>query len=271
MTETGFEIIVVDNASTDGSRDMIRRQFPEAILLENKNNLGFAKGNNLGIKKARGRYILLLNSDTVVKAGFLGHLLKELEAAAKTGAAGPRLLNRDGSLQPSAGFYPSPLKIFYWMFFIDDFPFIWQFLKPYHVTDAGFYRQRQEAGWLTAACLLVKKEALKTAGTFDESIFMYGEEVDLCRRIIKKGYRIVYQPESEVCHYKGASAAGSLSGIVEEFKSLLYLYKRSAPKFLPVVRVILRSGALLRLIVFGIIMRQKAKYKLYAQAYRLVG
>lgn len=267
----GSEIIVVDNGSSDDSLIEIKRNFPEVKLIRNKVNRGFAAGNNQGIKTSRGRFILLLNSDTRPTQDFLKGLLTELENDPDMGVAGPRLLNIDGSLQPSAGFFPSPLKVFFWLFFLDDLPFLWPVLKPYHLNDPAFYKRRREVGWLTGACLLVKKEAIEKGGYLDEQIFMYGEEVEWCLRIKRQGYRIVFCPDSVVYHHKGSSGAGKNSGIIEEFKSVIYLYRKYYPGFLPVLKLMLKSGALLRLLLFGIITRDAARYKLYVQAYRLAG
>ena len=266
------EIIVVDNGSSDDSVTKVKKLFPEVNLITNKVNRGFAAGNNQGIKTSRGRFILLLNSDTRPTRDFLKTLLKEQENIPDIGIAGPRLLNIDGSLQPSAGFPPSPLKVFFWLFFLDDLPFLWPVLKPYHLNDPSFYKKRREVGWLTGACLLVKKEAIEKTGYLDEQIFMYGEEVEWCLRMKQAGYRIVFCPDSIVYHHKGGSSgAGKYSGIIEEFKSITYLYRKYYPGYLPVLKLMLKSGALLRLFLFGIIGRDSARYKLYAQAYRLAG
>ena len=267
----GSEIIVVDNGSSDNSVIEIKRNFVEVKLIRNKVNRGFAAGNNQGIKTSRGRFILLLNSDTRPTQDFLKGLLTELENDPDTGVAGPRLLNIDGSLQPSAGFLPSPLKVFSWLFFLDDLPFLWPVLKPSHLNDPAFYKRRRKVGWLSGACLLVKKEAIEKGGYLDEQIFMYGEEVEWCLRIKRAGFQIVFCPESVVFHHKGSSGAGKNSGIIEEFKSVIYLYRKYYPGFLPVLKLMLKSGALLRLLLFGIITRDAARYKLYVQAYRLAG
>src|SRR3989338_5166709 len=243
----GSEIIVVDNGSSDNSVIEIKRNFVEVKLIRNKVNRGFAAGNNQGIKTSRGRFILLLNSDTRPTQDFLKGLLTELENDPDIGVAGPRLLNIDGSLQPSAGFL------------------------PYHLNDPAFYKRRRKVGWLSGACLLVKKEAIEKGGYLDEQIFMYGEEVEWCLRIKRAGFQIVFCPESVVFHHKGSSGAGKNSGIIEEFKSVIYLYRKYYPGFLPVLKLMLKSGALLRLLLFGIITRDAARYKLYVQAYRLAG
>lgn len=270
--EKDSEVIVVDNASTDGSIEMMKKNFPKVEIMKNDKNLGFSKANNLGMKKSTGKYILLLNSDTEVNNDALLQLLNAIKADDKIGVVGGKLLNPDGSIQPSAGFFPNLKKIFFWMFFIDDIPLLRNILKPYHAEDKSFYEKIQAADWVTGACFMVRRDVISKAGLLDENIFMYGEEMEWCYRIKNRGYKIIFTPNAQILHLKGASGEFQSSGILEEFKTIIYFYKKHKPLWqLYLVRFILKSGALLRIIFFGIIGRYKTRIPIYAKAFKLAG
>lgn len=268
--ENKAQIFVVDNASTDRSLEMVRENFPRIKLIINKNNAGFAKANNQVLRKSQAKYILLLNSDTRLNENCLLRLMEVMEKDSRIGVIGPKLLNSDGSLQPSAGFYPNLWRVFCWMFFIDDLPFIQNFISAYHLQTKGFFEKVQETDWVSGACLLVSLKAVEKGGTLDENIFMYAEEVEWCYRLEKAGFAILFYPKAVCIHLKGASGAGSHAGIVEEFKSLQYIYQKNHHGQLPLLKFLLRCGALLRLILFGIIRRHQDKVKLYAKAFQAV-
>lgn len=264
------EILVVDNASQDDTVAMIGKNFPKVIIIKNTKNLGFARANNLGIKNSTGENILLLNSDTEVEKDALTKLLGVAVSDDKIGAVGGRLQNTDGSLQSSVGFFPSLIKVFFWMFFIDDMPLLARLINAYHVEDKKFYEKKAFVDWVTGACFLVKRKAIDRSGYLDENIFMYGEELELCYRIKKAGYNIIYSPQAKILHLRGGSSKEAGAGIVEEFKAIIYFYKKHKPSWqLPVVRLFLKSGALLRFIAFGIIGRYPTKIPLYAKAFKL--
>lgn len=268
--EKESEVIVVDNASNDGSVQMLEKNFPKVIIINNSNNIGFAKANNQGIKKASGKYILLLNSDTEVEEDALIKLLEVIRRDKYIGVVGGRLLNQDETCQPSAGYFPNLSKVFLWMFFIDDIPFVKKLIKPYHVEDKSFYLYEQSIDWVTGACFLFKRGIIEKAGLLDENLFMYGEELEWCYRIKKAGYNIVFTSRASILHHKGASSAG-VGGIVEEFKAILYFYKKHKPFWeLPLVRLLLKLGVLLRIVIFGIIGKYKSRLPSYAKAFKLV-
>ncbi len=270
--EGGCEVIVVDNGSSDNSLDEVKKYYPEVRLIINSDNLGFARANNQGIKIARGEYILLLNSDTEVDYNTLYNLYKYIDENDQVGVIGNKLVGRDGQIQPSAGFFPSLGKVFFWMTFIDDLPYLNKLIKPYHVETKSFYKSSKFVDWVTAACMMVRKEAINKAGLLDEKIFMYGEEMEWCYRIKKAGYIVVYNSESETLHLKGASGSGEDAGIIEEFKALNYFYNKHKPFWQELIlRGLLKFGALLRLVLFGIIGKYPKRIILYAKAYHLVG
>lgn len=265
------EVIMVDNASTDNSVVIVKRKFAKVILICNKENLGFAKANNQGIRKSRGKYILLLNSDTELIEKALVSLMELIRKEKKIDIIGCKLLNKDGSIQPSAGFFPTLWKVFFWMTFIDDLPGIKKIIKPYHAEDKEFYNKFQEVDWITGAFMLMKREVIGKTDLLDEKIFMYGEEVEWCYRLKKKGNCICYFPIESAYHHKGGSGIGRDSGILEEFTAILYFYNKHMTRWQNyLVRKILLFGALLRLLLFGIIMGNSQKATLYAKAFKMV-
>lgn len=270
--ENNTEVIVVDNASTDGSYQMVKEQFSKVKLISNKKNLGFAAANNLGIESSKGSSILLLNSDTKVFPETLGNLLEEINQARNTGVIGAKLLNRDGSVQSSAGFSPSLWRIFAWMVFLDDLPLLNKIIKAYHIDDKKFYEKMQNIDWVSGACLLFKRQVFEKTGPLDEKIFMYGEEVEWCYRVRKLAFDIIFTPKAALYHAKGASGEGSESGIVEEFAFLQYFYRKHKPLWQSsVLTLILKLGALLRLIIFGIIKKYPKRVVLYAKILKMAG
>ena len=195
-----LETIVVDNVSTDESVRKARAGFPAVRFICNDTNVGFAAANNQAIRQAQGQYILLLNPDTVVYPGSLDKLVLFLEECPQVGAAGPRLLNPDRSLQPSCSPEPT-LKT--------------EFLRMFHlgsVRSDGYYSMEdwdleapRQVDVLLGACLLLRRQAIDQVGLLDEAYFVYSEEVDYCLRLRKAGWRIYWVPQAQVVHYGGQS------------------------------------------------------------------
>src|SRR3990167_4837894 len=180
--DVGFEIIIVDNGSEDGSQDTVKKKFPQVKLIPNKDNLGFTKANNQGIKIAKGEYVLLLNSDTYLIENSLKKLVDNAKNLDNLGDLGPQLLNEDQTIQQFAGFFPHLPQVLYWMCFLDDLPG-GMILKPYHIDHDSFYQKDRQVDWVTGAAILVPRRVIGKIGGLDENIFMYGEEVDWCYRI----------------------------------------------------------------------------------------
>ena len=205
QTRTPHEIIVVDNASTDGSHELVATEFPGVHLVANERNLGFAAGCNQGLERARGAYWLLLNPDTEVLDGALDRLIAYLERHPEVAAVGPRLENLDGSLQPSAfAFYGT------WRSLVENR--LVQALVPWRSPRSPWlafwdHSSERAVDWVMGACLLVRRSVALRVGLLDERFFMYGEEVDWQWRMAEAGHRIVYWPEARVRHRKGASTS----------------------------------------------------------------
>jgi len=198
-SDLSYEIIVVDNGSKDGSVEALRqsaKKYKNFLLIENKRNLGFAKANNQGIKKANGEYIFLLNSDTVVKKDALGKLLDYAKKTPDAGVVGARLLNKDGSLQEGCFHFPT----------------IGRAISEYWLGQKGNFEQFAPKGALpvtvdavVGAAFLITPKAVKKVGLLDERYFFYFDDIDYCRRVWKEGLKVYYYPKAEIIHLVGAS------------------------------------------------------------------
>ena len=197
---TPFEIWVVDNASSDDTPQMIRWRFPQIQLLENPGNVGFARANNQAIQQCTGEYLLFLNPDTLVEAHALQALVDFFDNHPQAGAAGAKILNPDGSMQLSSHPKPTLFRELWRMFHLDT---LWAFAEYPH--SKWETNQVQDVDMLMGACLMVRKEVLDQVGCFDEDYFIYSEEVDLCYRIQRAGWRLYWVPEAKIVHYGGQS------------------------------------------------------------------
>lgn len=266
-----YEIIVVDNASKDDSVKAISK-FGLRVI-KNKENLGFTKGNNVGIKVAQGKYILLLNSDTLILDNVLKNIVDWMDKNPKVGIATCALKNKDGSFQGTGGYFPTLLRVFSWMT-IQDFPYVDTIIKPFQPMreksfsrNSDFYNKERELDWVTGAFLLTRQEVIKDIGGLDEDFFMYGEDVDFCFRAKEKGWEVKYLPYFSIIHYGGASSAREFP-LLSEYKSMKIFYKKHYPDWqYPVLRFFLKIGALGRIFVLGSI-RGKEYARIYAKAYR---
>jgi len=204
----GLEAIVVDNGSTDGTRDLVRARFPDVRLIEQA-NLGMGGGNNVGMRVASGRYFLLLNSDAWVVDGGVDSLVSFADAHPDAAVIGPRLRNPDGTLQRSARGFPTLWRL------ATEYLFLRK-LAPRSTSLNAFYAggfdhaDAREVDWLYGACLLVRRDAADAVGLFDEDFFMFSEETDWCYRFRAAGWKVWFCPDAEVVHLGGASHGGRL-------------------------------------------------------------
>lgn len=249
------EVIVVDNGSGDGSAEMVAEQFPNVRLLRNPQNLGFGRAANQGMAAARGRHLLLLNSDAFLVDDSLLGLVERLERDPALGLLGPRILLEGGRLQSSARRFPSVGRLALselWLHrFLPRARAADRLLGPYwdHASE-------RDADWLVGACLLLKREVFEQTGGFDAAIFMYGEEVEWCHRVRAKGWRILFCPNAQVLHLNHKSAdrlfgdAGRMDRCLLSEDDLLRHWQGT---WAPAVAGLLRlSGAVLRLTLFGL-------------------
>jgi GT2 family glycosyltransferase len=195
-----YEVWVVDNASKDGSSEMVRGHFPQVKLVNNAVNSGFAYANNLALRQAAGEYALLLNSDTIVKPNTLEALVRFMDEHPEAGAVGSRLLNPDGSLQVSCYVQPTLKNEFLRMLHLDGVvPGSRYKMSTWEVEKA------REVDIVQGASLVLRSQTLEEVGLLDEDFFMYSEDYDLCYRIKKAGWRLYWVPWSEVIHFGGQS------------------------------------------------------------------
>jgi len=240
------EIFVVDNASSDGSAAMVRERFPCVRLVENWENVGFARANNQAIRESTGRYVVLLNPDTVVKPGALEALVPFMDTHPQAGAGGARLLNPDGTLQTSC--YPAPTlsREFWRLFHLDAY---WLYAH-YDMASWGLDRPR-EVDVLQGACLILRREALDQVGLLDEDYFIYTEEVDLCQRLRHQGWKAYWLPQAAVVHYGGQStqqvAAQMFLSLYQT--KLLYFRKNHGRRAAQLYKLILLAATLTRLLL----------------------
>ena len=204
----GQEVVVVDNGSTDGTVDFIRERFPDVRIVEQENR-GMGGGNNTGMRAAGGRYFLLLNSDAWVVGDGLAKLVEFADAHPEAAVVGPRLVNTDGTLQRSVRGEPTVWRLATEYLFIRKLAPRSRLLNPLYV--GGFAHDEVfEADWLFGPALLVRREAADAVGLFDESFFMFSEEVDWMTRFRRAGWKVLFFPGAEVVHVGGASHGGRM-------------------------------------------------------------
>jgi len=201
----GFEVIVIDNASTDNSTEMVKTEFPKVILLQNDTNRGFAAANNQGIAIARGRYVLLLNSDTVILGEAISRSVQFADAQPEAAVVGCRVLNPDKTLQMTCFMFPSILNMF----------LSCTYLYKLFPRNKFFGRERmtwwdredvRQVDVVTGCFMLVRRQAIEEVGVMDERFFMYGEETDWCYRFKQAGWKVVFTPDGEIIHLGGQSS-----------------------------------------------------------------
>ncbi|HKD68681.1 MAG TPA: glycosyltransferase family 2 protein [Candidatus Binataceae bacterium] len=200
-----LETIVVDNASRDSSAEMIDAEFPEIKLIRSDINLGFAAANNRGFAVARGRYVVLLNSDAFPETDALRRSVEKMDRAPRVGLAGARLIGRDGSWQPSARTFPSVLNDFLALSGLAAKYAHSRFFGRFDRTWAD-QQQPAQVDWVPGAYSIIRRDLLEQIGYFDERFFLYYEEVDLCRRVKAAGYQVWYWPDVVVVHLGGESS-----------------------------------------------------------------
>ena len=199
-----IEVIVVDSASEDGSAQMIRDEFPWVRLVSCSENVGFPKGNNIGMRDATGRFLLLLNPDTEIIGDALSRMVTYLEENVEVGIVGAQLLDSDGSIQSSRRRFPSIATALFESTWLQ--PYAPKKMMRHYFAEDLPVDSPVEVDWLVGACLMARKEVVDQVGLMDEAFFMYSEELDWCRRIKEQGWRIVYLPQAQIIHHVGRSS-----------------------------------------------------------------
>ena len=212
-----YEVVVVDNASSDGSPEAVKQDFPGVWLIETGANLGFARANNLGVGRARGRYCAFVNSDVVVLPGCFQALLAFMDAHPEVGLAGPRLLNSDRTFQPSCRAFPTLGRHLARALFLNrslaDASYQGNTARPVEVLAGSFW--------------IARREAVEAVGKLDEQFFFYAEDLDWCRRFRQGGWSVVFFPGAQSIHYGGGSSSGEPTRFSLEWqKASLQLWRK---------------------------------------------
>ncbi len=264
--DVDLDVWVVDNASRDGSCDAIRQEFSQVHVIENPDNAGFGAANNRALTQARGDWFLLLNSDAFVQDGAIQTMVEYAQAHPQVGVVGPKLLNKDGSLQRSCYRFPGPLHSWLenlWIASLLPSRLAWSDLRRWA------HDEERLVDWVSGACFLVRREAWEKAGGFDERFFMYAEETDWQRSIVAQGWSVAFVPQAVVTHWGGASGANS--DVASErarindsfFQSLdYYEWKHHGPAGLVSVRAAMTVGCLLRTVLWTMASLLPAKRKM---------
>lgn len=257
-----FNVICVDNGSTDGSQEMLREKFPEVKILENGRNVGLSKASNQGIEMTQSRYVLLLNNDTLVNGQALNAMYDFLETHPEAGAAGGKLLNADGSFQ---GGYAKFSKLSEEFLIATGFgDRLWPGYPSHFDSDHTL-----AVGWLSSACLLLRRAALDQIGVLDESYFIYGDEADLQYRLNQAGWKVYYLPHATTLHYGGRSMNRWRRRKMVYRGKLLFYKKNYGWLRTTLLRLLFGLVSLIKLLVWAVAypfpkLRERAKLELHS-------
>lgn len=226
VKKVAHEVIVVDNNSTDDSRKMIRERFPNVLLIEMDHNAGFGKASNCGAQAAKGKYLLLLNPDTIVCGDAVQSMFKFLEREKSAAVVGCKLLNPDGTLQRSCGIFPNLRTEFFVRTFLNRI-FPKGKMAGSYLLGAWDYSTTAEVDWVSGACLMIRKSVFDSLGGFDEQLFMYYEDVELCYRTNQLGWKVYFFPQAAIYHYLGGSwQTNRAIPIINGCRSSLYFFRK---------------------------------------------
>jgi N-acetylglucosaminyl-diphospho-decaprenol L-rhamnosyltransferase len=222
-----LELIVVDNASTDGTRELVEARFPQARVVSSPNR-GFAYGNNRGLEHTSARYVLLLNPDTVILQGTFAELLATLDASPEIGLAGVRQVDADGALLPTIRRFPSASRALGEALASERWPLRPRWAGEREI-DPVAYTRAHDCDWTAGSFMLIRREALLSAGVLDERFFLYSEETDLCLRIKRAGWRVHHLPLMTIRHHAGKAGARPALVAQDALSRKLYARKHLPP------------------------------------------
>ena len=232
------EIVVVDNASTDGTASAVRERWPAARVIDAGSNLGFAAANNLGIRQTFGELVLLLNPDTVARPGAIDRLVELLDVRPDVAVVGPRLVDADGRAELSFGAMISPLAELRQKILVAGNDRQTPFISGY--VDR-LTRHERQTDWVSGACLMVRRSDAEAVGLMDERYVMYTEDVDFCAAIRARGRTVLFTPAAEVVHLRGRSASTAPNSTEAAYRrSQLAFYQKHHPGWVPVLRAYLK-------------------------------
>ncbi len=205
-----YEVIVADSETREETRDLMREKFPEITFISNEKNVGFGVLANQGMRKARGSYYFIINHDIIIKDDAIQSLLSYLRNERNVGLVGPKLVNFDGSIQPSAFRFYKLRTIVFRRTFLQKFAFAKRHLDWFLMKDEIAKKKILEVDWVMGSAMMVSREAVEKVGGFDEHFFLYFEDVDWCWRFWQAGYKVIYNQNVTVAHYHG-KASGNKS------------------------------------------------------------
>ena len=261
-----LEIVVVDNASHDGSADMVRNRFPAVHLVENATNVGFARANNQAVHASRGELILLLNSDTIVQPGALAHLVAFMQAHPEAGIVGANVRNGDGTPQRCYGRFPNLLTETATIWGLDTRPPFAGWLNPQQ--DLG--SEAIQADWVMGAALVIRRAAFLQAGQFDPGYFMYSEEVDLARAVKQAGWHTYVLGSARIVHL-GQQSNKHLPALMKAqllLSKIRYFRKHQGRLVAAAIWLVFGTSILVKQYVYGLAGRHDAS-RLWAETARL--
>ncbi|MEI6067641.1 MAG: glycosyltransferase family 2 protein [Methylococcaceae bacterium] len=270
-----MEIIVVDNASSDGSTHMVQDKFPHVKLIKNAENLGFAKANNIGIRESTGNYIALVNSDVHVLSNCISSLVDYCELHPDIGMVGPRIIGRDGQQQRSCRGFPGLWNMLCRALALDN---IFPKCKLFGSYFLSYWNHNSctNVDILSGCFWLVRKKALDDVGLLDEMFFIYGEDMDWCKRFWAKGWPIAFYPDAEAVHYGGASSSNApVRFFIEKQRADLQYWEkhhsRLAVKCYFVISCVHHGLRILGYLIVLCLGREKARTSLYKMQRALAG
>ncbi|MHA1855125.1 MAG: glycosyltransferase family 2 protein [Promethearchaeota archaeon] len=264
-----FEIIVIDNHSNDGSQKAIRKYFENVILISNSKNRGFARANNQGIEISKGKYVLLLNSDTLVINNALKKLVNFLERNSDAGIVGPKVLNEDRSIQTSFGKFPTIKS-----------EMARSLLLESRIQQKNFSSDKRlkekipfEVDWVSGCCLLIRRKVYDQIGGMDEKFFLFNEEVDWCLRASKQGWKTYYHPDAKIIHFGSRSVVKNYYAfIASRYESrLIFVQKHFNMQRQLLFRIVVIMALTIRIILTPVFKfsgkkEQKDRFRAYKNA-----
>lgn len=265
-----ISVIVVDNGSSDGSVGLIKAEHPWVKLIALAKNSGFSGGNNLAMKEVKTPFILLLNSDVYLEEESLYKALAYFRVNLNCDVLGAKLRYANGNLQPSAGNSPTPLNIIFWILGLSKFPIVNNLIPPFHPTDKQYFSKAHKVGWVMGAFLMLKKKVFEATSGFDENIFMHMEEVEWCKRIKDRGFKIWYAPQVLAIHLHGASTNFDLSAsFLNELKGIKYYLNKHYRIFYWFTKVFLVLGLIMRVLAFSFLGKTK-RARVYVEGLKVI-
>jgi GT2 family glycosyltransferase len=232
------EIAVVDNASTDGTVEHVRRRWPEVRLIPAAENVGFARANNLAVRQSTSELVLLLNPDTIVRAGTIDRLVETLDAHPDAAIAGPRIVDGQGRAELSFGRMISPLAELRQKVLVRGHA---RGIPIVSTMVERMSRRSRTVDWVSGACLLIRRRDLEAVGLLDERFFLYTEDVDLCASVRARGRQVLFVAEAEIVHLRGRSVASARSASNAAYRqSQVAFYEKHHPRWAPILRAYLR-------------------------------